>query len=364
MQQRVAVLIANGFTDSGLGVTLDVFRCANSLARRAGQEAPFAISVVSARGGRVRAASGLFVGTTRSVRAAARADIVLAPGFWVEDAEAMDVALARKDMRRLIAALRAAHARGAVVGSSCGGTFLMAEAGALDGIAATTAWWLAPHLKKRRPEVQVDAARALIAEGRVISAGAVFAQADLALYLVSRFAGPSLARRCARVLLLDVHPSQAPYMAIGYLSTSDPSVQRAEKWVREHLAEDFDIALLARSVGTSPRTLARRLAAAVGLSPIGFVQRLRVEAAVHLLHTTRLSLDEVGARVGYTDANALRRLIRRETNSTPRELRHATRHAVPRAADVTRTRRDGRRPSPRAASARSSESRRARKTGG
>jgi transcriptional regulator GlxA family with amidase domain len=326
VQREIAILIANGFTDSGLSITLDVFRCANSLARRAGREVPFKVSVVSAHGGKVRAASGLTLSPTRSVRAAARADAVLAPGFWVEDAAAMDAALERKDMRRLIGALRSAHARGAVVGSSCGGTFLLAEAGALDGLAGTTAWWLAPHLKQRRPKVQVDAARALIVQGHVVSAGAVFAQADLALYLVSRFAGPSLARRCARVLLLDVHPSQAPYMAIGYLSSSDPSVHRAEAWVREHLAEDFDIAVLARRVGTSPRTLARRLSAAVGLSPIGFVQRLRVEAAVQLLRTTRLSLEEIGPKVGYSDANALRRLIRRETNSTPRELRRAARH--------------------------------------
>ena len=59
------------------------------------------------------------------------------------------------------------------------------------------------------------------------------------------------------------------------------------------------------------------------MSPIGFVQRLRVEAAVHLLRTTRLSLEEIGARVGYSDSNALRRLIRRETSSTPKELRRA-----------------------------------------
>jgi transcriptional regulator GlxA family with amidase domain len=321
MLRRIAILIAEGFTDSGLSVTLDVFRCANSLAQRANREEPFQIDVVSARGGRVRAASGLVVDPTRSVRTAARADVVLAPGFWVEDAPAMDAALAREDMRRLIGALRAAHARGAVVGSSCGGTFLLAESGALDGLTGTTAWWLAPHLKQRRPQVEVDAARALIAHGRVISAGAVFAQADLALYLVARFGGPALARRCARVLLLDAHPSQAPYMAIGYLTTNDPSVRRAESWVREHLADDFDVALLARKAGTSPRTLARRLAAAVGLSPIGFIQRLRVEAAVHLLRTTRLSLEEIGARVGYSDANALRRLIRRETSSTPKELR-------------------------------------------
>lgn len=90
---------------------------------------------------------------------------------------------------------------------------------------------------------------------------------------------------------------------------------------RAHLAEGFDIATLARRAGASPRTLARRLDAALGLGPIAFVQRLRVETAIHLLETSRLSLDEISARVGYADANTLRRLVRRDTGLTPRELR-------------------------------------------
>jgi transcriptional regulator GlxA family with amidase domain len=42
---------------------------------------------------------------------------------------------------------------------------------------------------------------------------------------------------------------------------------------------------------------------------------------VHLLETTRLSLEEVSARVGYADPNALRRVMRRHADASPRELR-------------------------------------------
>ena len=123
------------------------------------------------------------------------------------------------------------------------------------------------------------------------------------------------------MLLLDTHPSQAPYMASQQLRANDALVEKAERWVRAHLAEAFAVAALAKHVGVSPRTLARRLHAAVGLSPIAFVQRLRVEAAVLLLQTSSLSLEEIGARVGYGDASTLSRLIRRETRTSARELR-------------------------------------------
>jgi transcriptional regulator GlxA family with amidase domain len=318
--QRVAILIADGFTDSGLSIALDVLRAANALAGRAGQVAPFRVEVASARGGRVRAASGLVLEATRGV-ARLRADVVLVPGIWIDRARELVPLLARPDVQRLVRAIGLAHARGALIASSCGGAFLLADAGLLDGRPATTTWWLAPQLRARRPRVEVEAEAALITGRRIVTGGAVFAMADVALHLVARFAGPALARACARVLLLDTHPSQAPYMAAQQLRSDDPVVARAERWVRGHLAESFAIATLARHVSTSPRTLARRLHAAVGLGPVGFVQRLRVEAAVLLLQTSPLSLAEISARVGYANPSTLSRLIRRETRASPQALR-------------------------------------------
>jgi transcriptional regulator GlxA family with amidase domain len=330
MAKHVALLVADGFADSSLAIALDVLRTANALAVRSGRSPVFRIDVASARRGHVRSASGMRFETRRSVAVAARADIVLVPSLWVEDAAELDAALERPDVQCFVRAVRAAHARGAIVGAGCSGAFVLAEAGLLDGLEATTAWWLAPHLKKRRPQVIVNAERAFVVHGRVLCAGAVLALADLALHLVARFAGPTTARRCAGLLLLDTHTSQAPYMAVQHLAANDPTVRRAEAWVRAHLAEDFDVPTLARQVGTSHRTLARRLTEAVGVSAIGFIQRLRVESAVHLLATTQLPLSEISARVGYADPDTLSRLIERDTRTSPRELRR--RHRTPAAS--------------------------------
>src|SRR5215831_14782600 len=65
-RMHVAILIADGFADSGLSVALDVLRTANALARREQRPAPFRVSVVGPAK-RVRAASGLTVGPTVSV---------------------------------------------------------------------------------------------------------------------------------------------------------------------------------------------------------------------------------------------------------------------------------------------------------
>jgi transcriptional regulator GlxA family with amidase domain len=126
------------------------------------------------------------------------------------------------------------------------------------------------------------------------------------------------------VLLLDRHASQAPYMVLRDLVREEPLVQAAERWVRRHLTDAVSVERLARAVGASPRTLARRLEARLGTTPLGFIHRIRLEAATHLLESSSQSLDEVAASVGYRDAGTLRRLIRRKLGTTPRELRQST----------------------------------------
>jgi transcriptional regulator GlxA family with amidase domain len=251
----------------------------------------------------------------------AAAPVVLVPGIWTERPDQLDGLLARADVALAARMLARVHERGAIIGAACSATFLLAAAGLLAGRRATTTWWLAPEMRRRFPAVELVEHEALVVDQRVITAGAVLAVTDLALHVVARFAGPVAARQTARVLLLDRQPSQTPYMALRFVTTDDAIVRRAETWARAHLADGFDIATLARRAGASPRTLARRLEAALGLSPIAFVQRLRVETAAQLLETSRLSVAEISARVGYEDADTLARLLRRDTGQSARELR-------------------------------------------
>lgn len=319
--REVVIVALDGYADSAMAVLLDVIRAAGALARAAGKRPPLSATLVSPSGARVRSASGAILAGVRSLRgpALARADIVIVPGVWLEDGRELSSMLARADVHEAASALARAHARGAIVAAGCASTFVLAAAGIAH--RATTTWWLASELRVRHPAIEVAIDEALVVDGRVITAGAVFAIADLALYLVARSGGPALARQTARVLLLDRHVSQARYMVEHHLRTQDAIVRRAEAWARAHLGDHFAIDELARAAGTSSRTLARRLVAALGTSPIRFVQQLRVEQAITLLETSALSMDEIAARVGYEDANTLRRLVRRETRASPRELR-------------------------------------------
>jgi transcriptional regulator GlxA family with amidase domain len=304
----VAVLELAGCMASSAAITHDVLQTANRISAAAGRAAPFRVTTMP------RSAE-------RRGLAQVRAELVIVPGLGADTAEQLVERLQAPDCRRGIRLLADAAAAGASLAASCASTFLLAEAGLLDGRRATTTWWFAPLFRRRYPAVDLATDRIVVADWPVATGGAAMAQMDLMLAVVSRFAGAGLARTCANYLLLDERRSQAPFMAIAYLASQDPKVAKAESWVRKNVSRDFGMEEMARAVALTPRTFARRLAATCGMSPIRFVQRIRIEAARFLLETTRLPVEEIARRVGYADASTLRRLIRRDTSLSPGHFR-------------------------------------------
>src|ERR1700704_1472598 len=93
--------------------------------------------VVAAGELRIRTQTGFVLEATHSLRALARADTVIVPGWASPD---------RDPSPALIRSLRAAHQRGARVLSICTGAFVLAAAGLLDDKRATTHWMYADQL--------------------------------------------------------------------------------------------------------------------------------------------------------------------------------------------------------------------------
>ncbi len=117
-------------------------------------------------------------------------------------------------------------------------------------------------------------------------------------------------------------------MAARHVAGSHPEISRAEAWIRAHLAEPILMEDLAAALALSPRTLTRRFVDATGDTPLHFVQRLRVDHAVHLLETSNLSFDKIAAQVGYAEPAGLRRVLRRETGCSPSDFRRARKRSL------------------------------------
>ena len=315
---HITVLVLDGVFDTGLAVLLDTFSTANELASAQGMKRPlFDVKLVGTQG-RVRTALGL-AATVEPLGTVRNPDWVVVPALNTKQPERLVAALGRRDVGDAMGHLRTWQGRGIGVAGACIGSFLLAEAGLLDGREATTTWSLAPLFRQRYPDVRLDDSRMIVASKGVVTAAAMMGHLDLALWLV-RQASPEMATLVARLMLIARRTSQAQYLIPDFQAHADPLIERFERWARENLAKGFSLQDAADALGVTTRTLQRRTASVLGKSPLAFVQDMRVERAQHLISLGD-DLERIADEVGYADSATLRNLLRRRLGRGVRDLR-------------------------------------------
>jgi len=317
------ILALPGAYASSVAVTLDILEAAVRLAPRARAPRP-TWRVVSPDGPGVALSGGLRLDAgALPLRPRADASTWIVPGLGTENPAAIAERLARPDARRAIAALRRHVDRGGPVAASCSAVFLLQAAGLLAGRRATTSWWLAPELRRLEPACAVDADRMVCEDGAVTTAGAALAQSDLMLHLLRSRFGVALADAVARVLLIDGRQAQAPFALPAMMANGSELVRRLTRRIEAALPHPPSVAQLADELAMSSRTLARHVRAATGRGPLALVQGVRLNHARHLIESSRLTIAQVAERVGYEDATALRRLMRKAAGAAPSRFRAA-----------------------------------------
>ncbi|SDH23242.1 MULTISPECIES: DJ-1/PfpI family protein [unclassified Duganella] len=169
----------------------EVFTCAS---RVAGGVAPFAVRTIAATRAPVRARAGLEVHPEASFADIGPVDVLIVPG-GVVTAE-----LARPEVMDWMANMARECE---LVASVCTGALLLAEAGLLDGLEATTHWEDLEALRAGWPQVQVRPDRRWIDNGRIVTSAGISAGIDMSLHLVARLASRPLAERTARQMDYD-----------------------------------------------------------------------------------------------------------------------------------------------------------------
>ncbi len=315
------ILLLPGAYASSVAVTLDMLRAAAAVAPQLGVPVP-RWRVLAVGGNPVRLGGGLSLEAGPLPRTL-RADgaIWVVPGLGLETPHQARERLLQEDAQQAMHALRRHAARGGTVAASCSAVFLLQAAGLLHARRVTTSWWLAASLRELEPGCTVDANRMVCADGPVITAGAAFAQCDLMLHLLRTRFGPPLAKAVSRVLLLDGRAAQAPFVVPEMLAHGDELVARIIDRVTSAMPTPPAVSELAQELGMSERSLARHIRAKTGQSTMALVQSVRLNRARMLLESSRMSVEQVAEQVGYGDATALWRLMRRVAGVTPRQLR-------------------------------------------
>lgn len=215
------------------------------------------------------------------------------------------------------------HASGCVVCSVCGGAFLLAKTGLLNGRSATTHWTFSQTLADRFPRIRVDTEKLIIDDGDIITAGGLMAWVDLGLKLVDRFLGPTVMLETARFFLVDVSGRQQRFYSnfSPKLHHGDGPILKVQQWLQNSEVGSLSVSTMAAKARMGERTFLRRFQKATGLTPTEYVQHLRVGKARESLEFSSLAMKEIAWKVGYEDYGAFRKVFQKIMGLSPGDYR-------------------------------------------
>jgi transcriptional regulator GlxA family with amidase domain len=276
----------------------------------------YEVELVAARAGQFETLSGVGLFATRALTdVRGPVDTLVVAGGDI--ARMLRVLAEQPELKTV---LRRVARRARRVTSVCTGAFVLAHAGLLDGKRATTHWAACELLQQRYPAVRVEREPIYTQDGNVYTSAGASTGMDLSLALVREDHGHELAHELARWLVLYVArpATQAQWSTSLRAQASDHKpLRELQPWIEEQLCADLSVGVLAERVGMSPRNFARAFKRELGVTPAGYVERVRVEAARRKLQLGAASIAQIADEVGFGCVDTLRRAFMRQTGGPP-----------------------------------------------
>src|SRR6201999_3828471 len=315
-EAMIGVLIFPDFQLMDAAGPITVFEIARAYAKR-----QLAIRAIAAKPGPVRSSSGVEMLAQKFGSPGALSTLIVAGGGGVE-AAARD----KGTMRFVQAVAR----RGVRVASVCSGTFVLAEAGLLDGRRATTHWNRTRQFLATYPKVKLEPDQIFVRDGQVWSSAGITAGIHLALAMVAEDYGDTIVERTARQLVLYHRRSGGQSQFSSLLELKAPAGRFGPllSWAREHLELPLTVEALAEQAAMSTRHFARAFIAETGVTPSKAVERLRIEVARQRVQSTSEAIERVAETTGFRDPERMRRAFIRAFGQPPQSLRRAARAGV------------------------------------
>jgi transcriptional regulator GlxA family with amidase domain len=278
----------------------------------------YARRVASLQGGMVRSAEGMALATEAL------------PGFLPGDIDTIivpgspDMPRVQPLLKELSDWIAVAAGRARRTASVCSGTFLLAQAGLLNGKRAATHWAMCDLLQERFPAVDIDRDSLFVNQHAVWTSAGVTAGIDLALALVEGDCGHEVAMQVARelVVFLKRPGGQAQFSELLLAQEAGgDTFERLHLWIMDNLALDMPVQALAARMNMSPRNFARVYKEKTGRTPAKGVEALRLEAARRMLETSPRNVEQVARLCGFGNEERLRTAFQRTLGVSPSDYR-------------------------------------------
>ncbi len=210
------------------------------------------------------------------------------------------------------------------LGSVCVGSFLLAEAGLLNGKRATSHWRFSKELARRYPMVKVESELVWVKDENIYTSAGISASIDLALAWVEEDCGAAIAQEVARELVLFLRRSGGQKqlsVSLSAQASEMKSIQELQVWITENLRKKLSVQALADRAAMSVRNFERVFTREVGRTPSKYVLQARLEAVRHQLERTDRGLKQIAVACGFGSADVMRRSFSRLVGVTPNQYR-------------------------------------------
>lgn len=254
-----------------------------------------------------------------------KTDLIVVPALWRNPKPAIEA-----HRNTTVAWIRERYLAGSsIVAVGTGVTFL-AEAGILEGKAATTHWFYLDQFEKDYPRVNLQRKHLLTQSGRIYCAASVNSAADMMIHWLGQVFGRDLSLKVEQQFSPEARKASENRVFIAELGHQHPdeAITGVQSWMQQHLAEPLCLSVLAEIAGVGPRQFGRRFVEVTGKTPTEYQQMLRCLAAKDLLQNSDLAIADIGVSVGYQDPSQFGRIFRRFTNQSPNQYRSKVRHKV------------------------------------
>lgn len=298
--------------------TLQVFSEANNFRIKNGNKALFEIALVGASDKNFLENNFISLKHQVTISEIENTQLIIIPASQIKCYET-----ATKNNRVLIDWVSKQYKQGAEIASMCIGSFMLASTGLLNGRTCSTHWALAGSFREHHPDVNLQTDRLITDENGIYTNGGAYSFLNLLLYLVEKFYDRATAIHCAKYFQIDLDRNfQAEFSIFnGHKKHNDDVVLKAQEMIEENYQDKISIEELSTSLAVGRRNFDRRFIKATGLSPLDYLQRVRIEVAKKQFENSRKTVNEVMFEIGYNDAKAFREVFNRVTGLSPTEYK-------------------------------------------
>lgn len=265
--------------------------------------------------------SGIMLSPDIDLAETSTADLILLPALWRNPIRVLEKS------QPLLPWLNRQHENGAIISAVGTGVCFLAEAGLLDNKAATTHWHYFDAFQSRYPNVLLKRQYFITQSGNLYCAASVNSLADLVVHFLQRLYGNQVASHIERHFSHEIRRS---YESSGFFEGEtnrhpDEDIVQAQMWLQDNYNKEVRLSDVASRFEMSVRSFNRRFKAATGMSPLQYLQHVRIQIAKDLLKTSNLTISEIAFNVGYTDMGHFTALFKKLLTTTPSDYRTTVR---------------------------------------